>query len=141
MKSFPRVLLASFILLCTSLSAAADTQASSAKLVEGNHTAIKRTVLRTTDVPGSNYEVVYALVEIAPNSVIPRHTHPGTVFGYLMSGDYKILIGGTPHSIRAGETWDVPAGVVHEEHTGAVGARILAVFTVEKAKPLTTPID
>ena len=124
-------------LLFTSLWAASATSSSQASTVEGRQSAIQRTILRRADVPGTNYEVVYALVEIAAHSIVPRHTHPGMVFGYLVSGDYTILISGSPHSIRAGESWEVPAGVVHEEHTGAGGAKILAVFTVEKGKPLT----
>jgi quercetin dioxygenase-like cupin family protein len=133
--------LATSALLCTSLSAASDERDSHASVVERSQLAIKRTVLRRADVPGTNYEVVYALVEIAAHSIVPRHTHPGTVFGYLMSGDYTILISGSPHSIRTGERWEVPAGVVHEERTCAGGAKILAVFTVEKGKPLTSIVD
>ncbi|MEA3138203.1 MAG: hypothetical protein QOK23_372 [Gammaproteobacteria bacterium] len=125
-------------LLCANLSNAGDLSAEQSVAVGGNQPAIKRTVLRRADVPGIGYEVVYALVKIAPHSVVPRHTHPGMVFGYLMRGDYTILINGSPHLIRTGETWEVPGGVVHEEHTGDSGAEILAVFTVEKGKPLTS---
>jgi len=138
MKTLLWVLLATSIMLCTSLCGASDPPAAQSSLGEREQSAIRRTVLRRVDVPGTNYEVVYALVEIAAHSIVPRHTHPGTVFGYLMSGDYTILINGSPHSIRAGETWEVPTGTVHEERTGDGGAKILAVFTVEKGKPLTT---
>jgi hypothetical protein len=33
----------------------------------------------------------------------------------------------------------IPSGVVHEEFSGAHAAKIIAVFTVEKGKPLTSP--
>lgn len=102
--------------------------------------AIHRTILKRIDVPASSYEVVYAMVEIAADSVVPRHTHPGSVMGYLLEGDYTVLIDGqTPRSLHAGEVFEVPPGVVHEEHTGSKPAKILAVFTVEKGKPLTSP--
>ena len=101
---------------------------------------IKRTILNRIDVPGSAYEVVYALVEIAPNSTVARHTHPGTVFGYLLDGDYTLVVTGQPpRTLRIGETLEVPPGVVHEEHTGVRAAKILAVFTVEKGKPPSSP--
>jgi quercetin dioxygenase-like cupin family protein len=101
---------------------------------------IHRTILNCVDVPGSSYEVVYALVEIAANSVVPRHTHPGTVMGYLLEGDYTVMINGQPpHAMAVGETFTVPPGVAHEEHSGAHAAKILAVFTVEKGKPLSAP--
>jgi quercetin dioxygenase-like cupin family protein len=138
MKSFLWALFAAPTVLCANLSKAGDLSAEQTSVVEGKQPAIKRTVLRRADVPGTHYEVVYALVKIAPHSVVDRHTHPGTVFGYLMRGDYTILINGSPHLIRTGETWEVPGGVVHEEHTGERGAEILAVFTVEKGKPLTS---
>jgi quercetin dioxygenase-like cupin family protein len=41
--------------------------------------------------------------------------------------------------VPPGESFVVPSGVVHEELTGAHAATILAVFTVEKGKPLTSP--
>jgi quercetin dioxygenase-like cupin family protein len=141
MKSIFWFLFAASTVLCTNLSKAGDLCAEQTLVVEGNQPAIERTVLRRADVPGTHYEVVYALVKIAPHSVAARHTHPGTVFGYLMRGDYTILINGAPHLIRTGETWEVPGGVVHEEHTGDGGADILAVFTVEKGKPLTSAAD
>ena len=102
--------------------------------------AIHRTILKRIDVPGSSYEVVYALVEIAADSIVPRHTHPGSVMGYLLEGDYTVLVNGQPpRSLRTGEVFEVPPGVVHEEHSGNKPAKILAVFTVEKGKPLSAP--
>ena len=102
--------------------------------------AIHRTILKRIDVPGSSYEVVYVLVEIAADSVVPRHTHAGSVMGYLLEGDYAVLIDGQPpRSLHTGEVFEIPAGVVHEEHAGSKAAKILAVFTVEKGKPLSSP--
>ena len=102
--------------------------------------AIHRTILKRIDVPGSSYEVVYVLVEIDADSIVPRHTHPGSVMGYLLEGDYTVLINGQPpRSLHTGEVFEVPPGVVHEEHAGNRPAKILAVFTVEKGKPLSSP--
>ena len=116
-------------------SFAADAPAQAAPA-----SAIHRTILKRIDVPGSSYEVVYALVEIAADSIVPRHTHPGSVMGYLLEGDYTVLVNGQPpRSLRTGEVFEVPPGVVHEEHSGNKPAKILAVFTVEKGKPLSAP--
>lgn len=41
--------------------------------------------------------------------------------------------------IRAGESWHVRPGVVHEVKAGAQGVKVLAVYFVEKGKPLATP--
>jgi hypothetical protein len=47
-------------LLCANSSIAGDLSAEQTVVVEGNQPAIKRTVLRRADVPGTRYEVVYA---------------------------------------------------------------------------------
>jgi len=115
--------------------------ASSSTVASANATpTIHRTILNRVDVPGSSYEVIYALVEIAANSTVARHTHPGTVFGYLLEGDYTMLISGQPpRTLKVGDTLEVPAGVVHEERAGNHAVKLLVVFTVEKGKPLASP--
>jgi quercetin dioxygenase-like cupin family protein len=38
---------------------------------------------------------------IAAYSTVARHTHPGTLFGYLLAGDYTMPIDGQPaHTLR-----------------------------------------
>ncbi len=127
-------------LLVSALAAVALTAAAFSQAPVGAQAAIVRQVLQTVDVPGSNYQVVEAKVEIAANSHIPKHTHPGTVVGYVLAGDYSIrLAGQAARAVAPGESFVVPSGVVHEELTGAHAATLLAVFTVEKGKPLSSP--
>ena len=40
---------------------------------------VKRTMLGKVEVPGANYDVVTALVELQPGFKAGRHSHPGTV--------------------------------------------------------------
>lgn len=102
---------------------------------------VQRTVLSRTDVPGSNYEVVLMQIEIVPDGHVPAHTHPGTVMAYLLEGDWSVSIAGAPYRKPApGAGITIPAGAVHEEQVGPKGAKAIAVFTVEKGKPLTTPV-
>lgn len=101
---------------------------------------IQRKILSRVDVPDSKYEVIYALVDIAANSTVARHTHPGTVMGYLLAGDYGITVDGSPQrAVQVGESFAVPAGAVHEEKAGAHPVRLLVVFTVRKGEPLASP--
>jgi quercetin dioxygenase-like cupin family protein len=101
---------------------------------------IKRTPLRKVDVPGANYEVVFVMVEIPSNTKVGRHSHPGTVFAYLLEGDYKLLMDGqAAKEYKTGETFEIAAGLVHDEQVGAKAAKALVVFTVEKGKPLASP--
>lgn len=134
-----KVRLAAVLLSAT--AAAVPTSATFSQApTAGAQAAITRKVLQTVEVPGSSYQVVEVKVEIAANSHVPKHTHPGTVIGYVLAGDYSIRLDGqAARSVAPGESFVVPSGVVHEELTGAHPAAVLAVFTVEKGKPLTSP--
>lgn len=127
-------------LLCAALAVPAITAADPPSAVAAPVSAVKRTILSRTDVPGSNREVVYALVEVPAHTAVPRHTHPGTVFGYLLEGDYTMLIDGQPARVlQRGDWLQVPENTAHAERSGDRPARLLAIFTVEKDKPLTSP--
>ena len=55
---------------------------------------IKRTPLQKFDVPGTNYETIIGLAEIVPNVNIGRHTHPGPESGFMLEGDFVLLVEG-----------------------------------------------
>lgn len=104
-------------------------------------TQIKRTVLHRADVPQSSYEVMVFTAEVPSGYTAGKHTHPGTVVGYILEGEYTLLVEGeAPRVLKAGESLTIPPGVVHDERTGQGAAKFLAVFTVQKGKPLSTPV-
>lgn len=101
---------------------------------------IKRTPVQKFDVPGTNLETVIAIAEIIPNVSIGRHSHPGIESAYLLEGDVVIKIDGQPDkAVKAGESWQVPIGAIHDGTTGAKGAKVIVTYVVEKGKPLATP--
>lgn len=101
---------------------------------------ITRTILEKFDVPDSNYETVIMHVEIAPQVNTGLHTHPGFDAAYLLEGDLTVLERGQPAKpIRAGQSWHVRPGIVHEVKAGNRAAKVLAMYVVEKGKPLATP--
>lgn len=101
---------------------------------------IKRTPLQRFDVPGSQYETVIGMAEIVPNVNIGRHTHPGPESGYMIEGDMVLLIDGQPERlVKTGESYQVPAGAIHDARSGARGAKVVATYVVEKGKPLAAP--
>lgn len=55
---------------------------------------------------------------LARNSALPQHSHPYEQTGYLVKGHMKLRIGETEHDTMAGDSWCIPANVVH----GAVTA-------------------
>ena len=103
---------------------------------------IKRTPLQKFDVPGTNYETVIGIAEIAPNVSVGRHTHPGPESGYLLEGDFTLLVEGqAPLALKAGDSYKVPPGSVHDARTGDKGAKVIATYVVEKGKPLASPAN
>ena len=104
---------------------------------------IKRTPLGKVEVPGSNYEVVFGIAELMPGPKTGRHFHPGPVLAYLVEGEFWYLIDGQPEKIyKAGDFFQVPHSAVHNE--GAIGSRpakVMAVYVVEKGKPVVQPVQ
>jgi len=45
---------------------------------------------------------------------VPSHSHPNEQSGYVLSGSYRISIGAETHDLTAGDSYTVPAGVLHE---------------------------
>jgi quercetin dioxygenase-like cupin family protein len=101
---------------------------------------ITRTIMEKFDVPDSRYETVMMLVEMAPHVNSGLHTHPGFDSAYLLEGSLTVLERGKPDKpIRAGESWHVVPGAVHEVKVGDRTTKVLAVYVVERGKPLATP--
>ena len=102
--------------------------------------AIKRTILQRFDVPGSNYEAVFGIAEIAPNAVVARHTHPGSEADYVAQGSMVLEVQGrSPLTLKAGQSYQVLNSTVHGGRGGPEGAKVIAVWVVEKGKPLASP--
>ncbi len=103
---------------------------------------IKRTPLQKFDVPGTNYETVIGIAEITPNVNVVRHTHPGPESGYVLEGDFTLLVEGQPPlPLKAGDSYKVPSGAIHDARSGEKGAKVIATYVVEKGKPLASPAN
>jgi quercetin dioxygenase-like cupin family protein len=101
--------------------------------------AIERTLLQRCDAPGANYEAVYGIAEIAPNTSFAAHTHPGVEMAYLMEGSLKHSVDGRAlREAKAGDSVLIPAGLPHSGRAGPNGAKILSAWIVEKGKPLAS---
>jgi quercetin dioxygenase-like cupin family protein len=101
---------------------------------------IKRTMLQKVDVPGTNYETVTAIAEIAPGASSGRHTHPGPETGYVIEGEFTLLVDGQPaKALKAGDSYQIPASAVHDVKSSDKGMKVMAVYIVERGKPLATP--
>src|SRR3954451_6897453 len=102
---------------------------------------LSRTVVGKADVSVPGREAVVARVEVAPGAKAGRHTHPGDEISYVLEGEVQILVDGQPpRMVKAGESFVIPAGVVHDAHNaGSVPVKLVGVYVVEKGKPLASP--
>jgi quercetin dioxygenase-like cupin family protein len=107
----------------------------------GQNPGIQRTIVHKADMSIPGREAVIARVEVAPGARAGRHTHPGEEISYVAEGEGEILVEGQPaRKVKAGDGFVIPAGARHDAHnTGSVPLKLVAIYVVEKGKPLATP--
>jgi quercetin dioxygenase-like cupin family protein len=100
-----------------------------------------RTALLDQPLGDPAKHVVQARAEFMPNVSAGRHTHPGEEIGYVLEGTLLLEVDGQPpRTVKAGESFFVPAGVVHDgKNIGFGNAKVLATYVVEKGKPVASP--
>ncbi|MDB5871856.1 MAG: cupin [Ramlibacter sp.] len=102
---------------------------------------LTRVLVGRADVSVPGREAVVARVEVAPGAKAGRHTHPGDEISYVMEGEATLLVDGQPpRKVKAGESFVIPAGVVHDAHNDSnAPIKLVGVYVVEKGKPLASP--
>lgn len=102
---------------------------------------LSRTIVGKADVSVPGREAVVARVEVAPGARAGRHTHPGDEISYVLEGEAELLVDGQPpRVVKAGESFVIPAGVIHDAHNpGGAPIKLVGVYVVEKGKPLASP--
>ena len=102
--------------------------------------AVKRTPLQKVEFPGS-YDTIMGTAELPSGMNIGRHTHAGIEIGYVLEGEAVLSVEGEPDRvIKSGDSYQVAAGKPHDARASAAGpAKVLAVWVVERGKPLATP--
>ena len=103
---------------------------------------VKRTIVSKIAVPNSNYEVITAMLEIAPGFKAGRHFHPGIVTGHILEGEFWLALDGQPEkTLKAGEAAEIPEKAIHNEGSvGTVPMKAIVTYVVEKGQPLLTPV-
>lgn len=62
--------------------------------------------------------------DMEPRPANNEHTHEFAVRGLVSAGEFIIGSGGVPRSYKAGEIFEVAAGMMHSEAVGPEGASI-----------------
>jgi quercetin dioxygenase-like cupin family protein len=102
-------------------------------------TAIKRTPLQKVDFP-PGYSTVTAIAEVPAGGAAGRHFHPGAETGYVLEGELELIIDGKPPmKLKAGDSYQIPEGVVHDAKAGDKPFKVLGVYVVKAGEPLAKP--
>ncbi len=103
--------------------------------------ATKETVtLQRVPVAGTDREMAMGIAEFPPNAEKPRHTATGPELCYVLEGTVTVKVDGRPPKVvRAGETFQLPAYVMHATTAGPAGAKVLATWVRDPAKAFNVP--
>jgi len=103
----------------------------------------RRIDLHRHDLSVTGREVIQTVVELAPGTTAPRHTHPGEEIIYVLEGTWEYTLEGKPAvTLKAGDVLFIPAGTIHSARIVGTGlGRELATYIVEKGKPLITVVQ
>jgi len=102
---------------------------------------IRRTELQRGAVPNSNYVTIVARTEIDKGASTGWHTHPGDEMTVVLTGSLTVQVKGQPDKVvKAGESFRVPAGIVHSGSATSENFTGTGVYVVESDKPLASPV-
>jgi quercetin dioxygenase-like cupin family protein len=122
--------------ICTAVGLVASAVEADAQAPPG----FTRTLLQQTEFPGRRFVSVLMTIDIEPNALVPRHTHPGVESSYIVSGSSTLSVMGQPDRVvKAGDGFQIPPEVPHSVRNGPEKTRVAAKFIVEKDKPLASP--
>jgi len=83
---------------------------------------------------------VTGVAEVPAGGAAGRQSHPGIETGYILEGEVELLIDGQPPmKLKAGDSYQIPAGAIHDAKAGDKPFKVLAIYIVDKTKPLATP--
>ncbi|MEG8012982.1 cupin domain-containing protein [Sphingomonas sp. 22R3R2A-7] len=80
---------------------------------------------------------------IQPSAPAERHSHVENEIGYVLEGESLLEVEGQPsRTIRAGDSFAIPAGRVHRaKPSGSVPLKVVVTYIVKKGQPLARPAD
>ena len=99
---------------------------------------VARNVLGKIDVTGA--EANLGTADFPTGGMIGRHTHPGEELVYVAQGAVVLSVDGQgDRLVTTGESFLIPRGVVHSARSAGGQAKVVAVWIIDKDKPLATP--
>ena len=77
--------------------------------------------------------VTLAVIELAPNTIVPSHRHPNEQVGVLARGWMRFTIGDETREFGPGGSWTIPGDVPHGVQVGPQGAVAIEAFAPRRA--------
>jgi quercetin dioxygenase-like cupin family protein len=104
-------------------------------------TTVHRLAFAVTDQPAT-FETIQMVLDFAPGSWTPPHTHGGETFVTVLEGEITVRQYGSETTYRVGEGWRETPGAVHAAgNTTAEKARVFVTFLLPAGAPLTTVVS
>jgi unsaturated pyranuronate lyase len=69
-----------------------------------------------------------AIVELAPNAIVPEHRHDNEQLGMVIVGNVRFTIDGETRELGPGGTWRILSNLPHTVSVGPEGATVIDVF-------------
>jgi quercetin dioxygenase-like cupin family protein len=121
---------------CLPLILLARTSVQPAEAADRAPTARDTVVLQRVPVPGTDREMGMGIAEFPPNASKPRHKATGPEVAYVLEGEVMVQVDGQPtRVVHAGESYRMPADVVHVTTAGPAGAKVIATWAWIPGKP------
>jgi quercetin dioxygenase-like cupin family protein len=73
--------------------------------------------------------ITLAIVELAPNAVVPEHRHAAEQLGMVIRGEMHFTVDGETRDLGPGGTWRILGDRPHDVVAGPDGAVVIDVFT------------
>lgn len=73
-------------------------------------------------------QMMMSIVEFEANAVVDAHSHPHEQLGILLEGELVFTVGEEQKTLRPGDMWRIPGGVVHRVVAGNAPARAVDIF-------------
>jgi quercetin dioxygenase-like cupin family protein len=70
-----------------------------------------------------------AVVELAPNAVVPEHRHEHEQLGMVITGEVDFTLDGETRHLGPGGTWRILSNLPHNVNAGPDGAVVLDIFS------------
>jgi quercetin dioxygenase-like cupin family protein len=85
--------------------------------------------------------ITLALVELAPDAVVPGHRHENEQLGMVVTGTVTFTVGDETRVLGPGGSWRIPSNVHHQVSVGPEGAMVIDIFAPTRADWDVLPVN